>query len=242
MQDKGIECHRVDVTDNLTITECVDTVLARHGKIDVLINNAGISCIGPIAEQPIQDLQRIFDCNVFGAVRCIQAVVPSMAQRKSGCIVNIGSVTSTLTTAWSGPYSASKSALRNLHDALRQELKPFNIQVTYTMAGAMKTSFADNVGATSGFEQYEDPSSLYHGYVNNMRRRARASVTTKAAVPAEQGARTIVEVIERWAYGNKQPPVWFLVGGNAFLYWFLGIYEKIFWWPLNKYLEKLHGL
>ena len=130
----GIICVQMDVTDDLGVREAVKKVLQEHHHIDVLVNNAGVQRVGPIAEVPLETINEILQTNVVGAVRMVQAVVPSMAARHRGLIVNIGSVTSQVTTPFAGAYSASKAALRSLSTALEMELAPLGIYSTYIMA------------------------------------------------------------------------------------------------------------
>jgi len=134
----GIHCATVDVTSNESVATAVESILKQEGHIDILINNAGVSRIGPIVEQNISEIEDVFNTNVLGVVRMVQAVAPAMASRGRGLVVNIGSVTSQMTTPWSGAYSSSKAALRSLSDALRLELLPFKIMVTYVMAGMIR--------------------------------------------------------------------------------------------------------
>ena len=128
----GIMCVSLDVKN--AVAEVVDT----QGRLDILINNAGCSCIGPIAEQPLSEVTKVMETNLYGVIRVTQAVVPIMVNHGSGLIINIGSVVSQLSTPWSAAYSASKAALLAVTDALRLEVKPFGIGVTYVIAGAIE--------------------------------------------------------------------------------------------------------
>ena len=131
-------CLQLDVQDQESIAMCIRKIRQDVGdRIDILINNAGFSRIGALAEQPLGEIQDVFDVNVFGVLRVVQAVFPWMANQ-GGLILNVGSVTSFITTPWSGAYSASKAALLNLTNALRMECAPFNIDVAYIMAGAVR--------------------------------------------------------------------------------------------------------
>lgn len=134
----GIECLRLDVTDDESVKLAVSKIVDTNGRLDILINNAGLSAIGPIAEQPLSEVSRVFEANVLGVIRVTQAAVPIMANQGSGLILNIGSVVSQLSTPWSAAYSASKAALLCVTDALRLETKPFGIGVTYVTAGAIE--------------------------------------------------------------------------------------------------------
>jgi NAD(P)-dependent dehydrogenase (short-subunit alcohol dehydrogenase family) len=130
---------RIDVTDDASVREGVTFVLEHAGHIDVLVNNAGIGGSGPVELVPIERAHEIFDTNYFGAVRMIQAVVPSMRERRSGAIVNVTSVAGVVTVAAHGHYCASKRALEAITDALAAELRPFGIRVAAVEPGVILT-------------------------------------------------------------------------------------------------------
>ncbi|KAL7131508.1 hypothetical protein ABFS83_12G008100 [Erythranthe nasuta] len=109
----------LDVSSDESVRHALSTVLERFGRIDIVVNNAGIQCVGPLAEVPLSAIQQTFNTNFFGALRLIQGVVPHMASRKKGKIVNIGSVTALAPVPWAGAYTASKAAIHALSDTLR---------------------------------------------------------------------------------------------------------------------------
>lgn len=141
----------LDVTRPDTVHPAVDCVLQRFGRIDVLVNNAGYAIRGAVEEVPVERAQQLFDANVFGVMRMIQAVVPHMrrqiaaGQQKTARIINISSIVGKLVTPANGIYSASKFALEALSDALRLELAPFGIQVVLVEPGSIKTQFHTTV-------------------------------------------------------------------------------------------------
>jgi 1-acylglycerone phosphate reductase len=137
----GIQCLSLDVTDDDSVKIAISEILNTQGRLDILVNNAGCSCIGPIAEQPLSEVTKVMETNLFGVIRVTQEVVPIMAKQGYGLIINIGSVVSQLSTPWSAAYSASKAALLAVTDALRLEVKPFGIGVTYVIAGAIEYVF-----------------------------------------------------------------------------------------------------
>ena len=139
--ETGVTTHRLDVTDEDSIHGAVAEVMEAHGRIDILINNAGSGLIGPTAELPMADIRRQFETNVFGALALIQAVVPVMARQGSGRIINMGSVSGITATPWAGPYCASKAALHLFSDALRMELAPFGISVITVQPGGIRSQF-----------------------------------------------------------------------------------------------------
>jgi NADP-dependent 3-hydroxy acid dehydrogenase YdfG len=131
----------LDVTQSGSIDQAVATVIKQYGQIDVLVNNAGYAIRGVIEEAPIQKVQQMYDVNVFGVLRVIQAVAPHMRKKGAGRIINISSIAGKLSTPTNGTYSSTKFALEALSDALRLELAPFCIQVVLVEPGAIKTNF-----------------------------------------------------------------------------------------------------
>lgn len=133
-----------DVTRDDDVRQLVDRTFAEFGRIDILVNNAGIGIRAPVADTKPEDARLLMEINFFGALRCIQAVVPVMKRQGTGQIVNVGSVLSMLATSQNGIYSASKFALRALSDALRLELHGTGIEVILIMPGYTDTPFFDN--------------------------------------------------------------------------------------------------
>lgn len=238
----GIQCEQLDVTVQESVEAAVKNVLATQGRIDVLINNAGLSRIGPVIEQPLQEFREVHETNVLGVIRVCQAVVPSMIARGNGLVVNIGSVASFLTTPWSAAYSASKASLQAITDSLRLEVAPFGVQVMHATAGAIKSSISDNIVSGSDLRRYDQSSSYYRPWIGSLQKRVTASQGS-AAVPAKTAAGKIRKVIDRALNTNYcQPPGWFFVGGSAFTYWLLGLFQKICGWPTNRLLSRMFQL
>ena len=150
----------LDVTQSQSIRQAVDSVIERFGCIDVLVNNAGYAIRGAIEEVPVEQAQQMFDANVFGMMRMIQAVVPYMRQQKTGRIINISSIVGKLVTPANGTYSSTKFALEAMSDALRLELIPFGIQVVLVEPGSIKTQFHSTVEANAE-EIFSNPASPY---------------------------------------------------------------------------------
>jgi 1-acylglycerone phosphate reductase len=134
----GIQCLSLDVTNDESVKTAIYEIVNTQGRLDILINNAGCSAIGPCVEQPLDEFKKVMETNLYGVVRVTQAVVPVMVTHGYGVVINIGSVVSQLTTPWSSAYSSSKAALLAFSDALRLEVQPFGIGVTYVIAGAIE--------------------------------------------------------------------------------------------------------
>lgn len=134
----------MDVGDEKSVQQAVDVILQEQGRIDVLINNAGLGIAGPVERLLLSDVKKVFDTNVFGVLRTCQAVLPSMRSRQSGLIINISSIGSETGLPYRGAYSASKAALDRLTEALRMELAPFGIHACYLQPGGIRTDINKN--------------------------------------------------------------------------------------------------
>lgn len=154
--ENGIEMLELDVRSDESIQQCISKIKARSDKIDILINNAGIEHLGIAEETTMEEIYSVFETNLFGVVRMTNAVLPMMRTRKSGKIINIGSL-----AAWVGEpgeafYSASKSALAGYTEALRHELWPLGIDVSLLEPGAFKTNVINAAaGARNNILDYD---------------------------------------------------------------------------------------
>lgn len=144
-----IELHQMDVNSDASVSAFFNEIATKNGPIDVLVNNAGVAINGSIEEMPISDFKAVMETNFFGAVRCMKAVLPSMRERKSGCIINITSISGRLTSSPLGCYSASKFALEAVSEALAQEVKPFNIRIGIVEPGIIDTDMAHEIEEAS---------------------------------------------------------------------------------------------
>ncbi len=149
-----------DVSDRDAVAAMVERTLGEFGSIDMLVNNAGQGLNAPLAEGSLENIRYVFEVNLFGAIHCIQAVTPHMMDRRRGAIIIISSVVGRLATPFSGAYSATKAGLNALTDSLRQELAPYNIQVTAIYPGYTITGFNRNVLSEMDIRQ---PSRLVRG-------------------------------------------------------------------------------
>jgi len=131
----------LDVCSETSVNAAVREVLKTYGKIDVLVNNAGVGYMAVVEELKLEDLRQQFETNLFGVLRVTQAVLPGMRERKSGRILMLSSVAGLVTPPTYGAYSASKHALEGLSNALRLELYPFNIPVVLIEPVYIVTNF-----------------------------------------------------------------------------------------------------
>lgn len=133
------EMLNLDVTNDENVRECVQRVIQQHGRIDVLVNNAGIALMGAVEETSLEEARWQMEVNFWGTVKLTQAVLPHMRQQKSGTIINISSLLGLFGTPFSPFYAASKHAIEGFTKSLRYEVAPFGIQVSMIEPGFVKT-------------------------------------------------------------------------------------------------------
>lgn len=134
----------MDVVDPESIRHVVDQILQKEGRLDVLINNAGLGIAAPVELLSLTDVQRVFDTNILGVIRMVQVALPVMRQQRSGLIINISSIAAEAGLPYRGAYSASKAAVERLTEALRLELAPFGVQVCSVQPGGTRTDINKN--------------------------------------------------------------------------------------------------
>jgi NAD(P)-dependent dehydrogenase (short-subunit alcohol dehydrogenase family) len=197
----GIEMLSLDVRADDSVQACVEAVYRRCGRLDVLINNAGYELAGAVEELSPQEAGAQFETNFFGVVRMVNAVLPAMRHHKRGHIINVGSLSGLSAIPFLGIYSASKFALEGYTEALRHEVKPFNIHVSLTEAGFLKTPMMNHRQAANRLMEY-DP----------WRQRALNAVRDyeeKGPGP-EAVAETLLEIIS-----SSNPRLRYLIGPQA---------------------------
>jgi len=149
-----LEALRLDVTDTGAAEAAVRDVVARHGRIDVLVNNAGRTHVGAFEETTEQELRDLFDLHVFGPAALTRAVLPYMRERRSGAVVQMSSMGGQMSFAGFSAYSGTKFALEGLSEALADEAAEFGIKVLIVEPGAFRTALLDTsragVSADSG--------------------------------------------------------------------------------------------
>src|SRR5882757_6671232 len=130
---------RMDVTDEASVREAVQSVLQQAGQVHALVNNAGYALAGALEETSIEEAQQQFDTNFFGVLRVIQSVLPTMRQQGYGRIVNISSVAGFIPLPYRGMYAASKHALEGYTEALDHEIRQFGIRALLVEPAFTKT-------------------------------------------------------------------------------------------------------
>ncbi|EEF28812.1 short-chain dehydrogenase ptmH [Ricinus communis] len=174
--EKNIETLELDVSSDQSVSTAVDNVISRYGRIDVLVNNAGVGSTGPLAELSLDTVRKAWEINTLGQLRLVQKVVPHMASKGSGRIVNVGSVAGVVPTPWAGSYCASKAGVHAMTNTLRVELRPFGINVVLVIPGAIRSNF----GRATSEELANQDWKLYKDFKDAIAERAKASQGSKA--------------------------------------------------------------
>ena len=189
-----IQVLRMDVDSDSSVRETIREI-QKNGQIDVLINNAGIERRGSVEELPISEVRAIMETNYFGALRCIQAVMPQMRERRSGCIINVTSVAGRVSMPPLSAYAASKFALEALSEGLAQEAKMFNIRVAIVEPGIINTDMAQHVSR-------EPAASLYP---HARRMSALFTISLQTPTAAVVVGQKILEIVENNSWQLRYP-------------------------------------
>lgn len=165
LADAGDRAERIipltaDLTDESAVIAAFEQLRRQHGRLDVLINNAGIGRFGPVAEFNTQDYAQVFDTNVRGAMLCAREAVKLMAPRQRGQIINIGSVVSFKGYANQAVYAASKHALLGLTRTLAAEAQPLGIKVSIIMPGGVDTDMVGDARPDLNREELLQPADI----------------------------------------------------------------------------------
>jgi len=195
----------LDVTQPDQVEAAIRATEARFGRIDVLVNNAGIGYFAAVEESEEDEVRKMFDVNVFGTGRMIWAVLPGMRQRRSGCIVNLSSLAGLRGFPALGYYNASKFAVEGLSAALRLEIEPLGLQLMVVEPSGFRTDWAGR-SANESKLQIDD----YHATAGKVRAAVRASSGQQPGDPVRAAAAIIKAV------ASGQPPHHLLLGNDAF--------------------------
>lgn len=194
----------LDVTDPDRIAAAVGEVLDRHGRIDVLVNNAGRGVIGAVEETTNDELRDLMDLHFFGPAALTRAVLPHMRERGSGAIVQMSSMGGRFTFPGAGAYSATKFALEGWSEALAKEVDQFGIRVVIVEPGAFRTSFNG-----SGALQISEAIPDYDGLIGPVRSGMAEDDGTQPGDPAKAAA-AILQAID-----SPDPPLRLALGNDA---------------------------
>jgi len=160
IEQAGGHTLELDVTDESSMSQAVQSVIEREGRVDVLVNNAGYGSYGAVEDVPMEEARRQIEVNIFGLARMTQLVLPHMRRLQRGTIINISSMGGVIYTPLGAWYHATKHAVEGFSDAMRLELEPHGIHVVIVAPGAINTGFneivREQVLKTSGDGPYAD--------------------------------------------------------------------------------------
>lgn len=196
---------KLDVTDQNQIDAAIKSAEKKFGGIDVLVNNAGIGYFAAIEEGEDKEVRRMFEINVFGMSRMIQAALPGMRQRRTGCIVNISSLAGLRSAPSLGFYNATKFAVEGLSGALRQEVESLGIKVMVVEPSGFRTDWAGR-SANESKKQIAD----YAKTAGAWRKEIRADSGKQPGDPV-RAVQAIIKAVE-----SPKPPRHLLLGNDAY--------------------------
>ena len=192
----------LDVDDDISVKVAFDKVLADFGRVDILVNNAGIGGGGSVEETPFSVFRQVMETNYFGALRCIQAVVPGMRERRHGCIVNVTSIAGRVALTPQAAYAASKWAFEALSECLAQEMKAFNVRVAIIEPGVVATPIFGKARPL--------PDNSPYPHSKRLRAWFKASLATGIATSPYVVAEQIREIVDGDSWRLR-----YLVGADA---------------------------
>jgi NAD(P)-dependent dehydrogenase (short-subunit alcohol dehydrogenase family) len=191
----------LDVLNPDSIKKAIDFIVEKESKIDVLINNAGMWITGPIEDTPTDEMRKVFDTNLFGAIDVMKAVLPQMRKQKSGKIINVTSIAGYMGLPFRGIYSATKGALELVTEATRMEVKNFGIDIVNIAPG----DFATNIAAGRYHTPVFQKSAYKKVYQENL---ALMDAHVDSGMNPNEMAKKVFKVIN-----TKNPNVHYKVGG-----------------------------
>jgi NAD(P)-dependent dehydrogenase (short-subunit alcohol dehydrogenase family) len=196
---------QLDVTDDNSVKNAVDHIISESGRIDVLVNNAGYSLGGALEDLSMEEIKSQYETNLFGLIRVIQAVLPTMRKQGSGRILNISSGTGIFGFPGISAYVSTKFAVEGLSESIAYELEPFGIKVILIEPGFVKTNFEHAMVVA---KKAQDPASPYSELMQKLM--VNASELAKNASDAEQVANVIMD-----AASNLNPRLRYLAGKDV---------------------------
>lgn len=197
----GITMLVCDVTDEASVASAVSEIVGRAGRIDLVVNNAGVGLLGGAEESSIAQAQRLFDVNVFGVARIVNAVLPVMRGQKSGRIVNMSSILGLIPSPFNAFYASTKHAIEGYSESLDHEVRKFGIRVLLVEPGVTRTSFEENLTlADQPMAVYAEERSRSEGL---MRKWVEAGDAPQVVADAVVEAATAVKPRLRYPAGKQ---------------------------------------
>ena len=198
----NVEMLALDVRDDDSVAACVNAIADRTGRLDVLVNNAGYELAGALEEVSLDEAKAQFETNFFGMARMTKAVLPIMRQQEGGQIINISSLAGLTPVPFMGIYSASKFAVEGYTEALRLEVRPFDIHVSQIEVSFLRTTMMNNRQiATERISAYEPWRQL-------------ALDAIREYEETGPGPELVAEAVLR-IIGSRKPPLRYVIGRKA---------------------------
>lgn len=173
IKDFTFELIALDVLKLDTINNAINYIIQKEGRLDVLVNNAGMGITGPVEDTPTEEMKAVFNTNLFGAIDVMKAVLPQMRSQKSGIIINVTSIAGYMGLPFRGLYSASKGALETVTEAVSMEVQNFGIKAVNIAPGDFATNIAAGryhtpVFKNSAYKQkYQENLDLMDAHVDD---------------------------------------------------------------------------
>ena len=200
-----IRTAKLDVTDDVSINNAVQTILSETGRIDILVNNAGYVLNGAVEDLAMDEIKAQYETNVFGLIKTTQAVLPTMRKQKSGIIVNISSVAGRFGYPGGSAYISTKFAVEGLSESMAYELEPFGIKVILIEPGVTRTNVFNSVVVA---KKSQDPNSPYSKIMQKM-------ATSFEGMMKNSSSPEVVAKVVLEAVTNESPALRYLSGKDA---------------------------
>ncbi len=196
---------QLDVNDDMSVKEAIDTIESEQGRINVLVNNAGYVLLGPVEQLSIKEFKEQFETNFFGVIRVIQAVLPIMRRQRGGTIVNISSSAGRIGLPLNSAYVGSKFALEGLSESMAYELEQFGIRVVLIEPGFIRTNL---INSSTSAKKGLDPKSPYFSLMQKVENHFKSSMeNVSSSSPPEEVAKVILHAIT-----SENPQLRYIVG------------------------------
>jgi NAD(P)-dependent dehydrogenase (short-subunit alcohol dehydrogenase family) len=198
---------QLDVTDENSVKNAIQSILSESGRIDLLVNNAGYGMTGAFEDIGMDEIKSLYETNVFGVIRVTQAVLPIMRKQGSGRIINISSGAGRIGYPGGSAYVSSKFALEGLSESMAFEVEQFGIKTVLVEPGFIRTNFAENIVTA---KKAQDPNSPYSQMMMQMKSSSHRRRMIENAPDADLVASVIVE-----AATAKEPNLRYLAGKDV---------------------------
>jgi NAD(P)-dependent dehydrogenase (short-subunit alcohol dehydrogenase family) len=206
-QHLPIRTVQLDVTDENSVKNAIQSILSEAGRIDVLVNNAGYGLTGAFEDIEIDEIKALYETNLFGVIRVTQAVLPTMRKQRSGRIINISSGAGRIGYPGGSAYVSSKFALEGLSESMAYEIEQFGIRTVLVEPGFVKTNFGENIAIA---KKAQDPNSPYSQMMIQMKSSSYLRRMVENASDADLVASVIIEAVTA-----KEPNLRYLAGKDV---------------------------